>query len=192
MIVNVFAIDLSTVNGGYTPAENPISLGLMTHALNELLGIPVQYIYISHIMLPLRSFQSMKGMYRFKRLWAGYCLINLMKIRTKTCWDMKLHEITNHEILNSDFVPNICEYHLQWSWEVEMVNINRYWSNQLGLRIMPPAGHSGAFRKRSYPNASRIRTFSYWNPWFSGLLHFKKPPMDLSMVWPVIPWHIMG
>lgn len=49
MIVNMFAIDLSTVNGGgYTPAENPISLGLMTHALNELLGIPVQYIYIPH------------------------------------------------------------------------------------------------------------------------------------------------
>ena len=86
MIVNVFTIDISTVNGGYTPTENPISRGFMTHALNELMGIPVQKIYISHIMLPLRSFQSMKGMYHFERLWAGYRLINLMKIRTNTCW----------------------------------------------------------------------------------------------------------
>ena len=50
MIVNVFTIDISTVNGGYTPTENPISRGFMTHALNELMGIPVQniYIYIPH------------------------------------------------------------------------------------------------------------------------------------------------
>jgi hypothetical protein len=46
MIVNVFTIDISTVNGGYTPTENPISRGFMTHALNELMGIPVQKIYI--------------------------------------------------------------------------------------------------------------------------------------------------
>ena len=48
MIVNVFTIDISTANDGYTPVENPISLGFMTHALKELLGIPVQNIYISH------------------------------------------------------------------------------------------------------------------------------------------------
>ena len=160
MIVNVFTIDISTVNGGYTPTENPISRGFMTHALNELMGIPVQNIYIyPTLCYHCALFNQWKGCTILSDYGQDTASSIWWKFGPTPVGDMKLHEITNHEILNSDFVPNIWEYHLQWSWEVDMMNINRYCSNQLGLRIMPPAGHSGAFRKRLYPNASRIRTF---------------------------------